>query len=79
MVHHHVPAYFTALTKNDYTNLQNCLNTLKETRSSAVTESPCDASCLSVVSTIPHAASASDLPLHAIKFCSVLFGLPIEC
>jgi len=55
---------------------------VKATRSSAVTEKPCDARvCLQLVSTVQYlectlllpVTSASDKPIHTIKFCSVVF------
>jgi len=59
--------------------------TVEITSSSAMTERPCDASCLSVVSysVIPRAQyfiifiSASDIRLRTIKCCSVVFGITL--
>jgi len=60
---------------------------LVKTRSSAVAKRPRDASCLSVVSFVASivqylersflllVTSASDLLVHTIRFCSIVFGV----
>ena len=57
--------------------------TVSQTRSSAIADRPRDCACLySFSSTIPQSVirptSTSELPMHTNKFCSVLFGMPVD-